>query len=68
MIADAPAGRAPFPAMIHLYVPDADVAHRRAIRAGAVSVREPSDASDGRRGGVRDAWGNEWWFTRPSAD
>jgi len=64
MIAEAPSGRSPFPAMIHLYVTDADSAYRRALGAGATSVREPTDASDGRRGGVRDAWGNEWWFTR----
>ena len=65
MIADAPSGRAPFPAMLHLYVTDADAAYHRALTAGATSVRAPSDAGDGRRGGVRDAWGNEWWFTRP---
>jgi PhnB protein len=66
MLADAPKGRTPFPGMLHLYVPDADVAYLRALRAGATSVREPADAPDGdRRGGVRDAWGNEWWFTRP---
>ena len=66
MVADSPSGRSPFPAMIHLYVSDADTAYRRALRAGATSVREPTDAPDGRRGGVRDAWGNEWWFTRPA--
>jgi PhnB protein len=66
MLADAPKNRPPFPAMIHLYVEDADAAFGRALKAGATSVREPTDAGDGRRGGVRDAWGNEWWFTRPS--
>jgi PhnB protein len=66
MIADTPGGREPFPAMIHLYVPDADAAYQRALRAGATSLREPADASDGRRGGVLDAWGNQWWFTRPA--
>lgn len=66
MLADLPTGRSPFPAMLHLYVPDADVAYRRALAAGATSVRAPTDASDGRRGGVRDAWGNEWWFTQPN--
>lgn len=65
MLAEAPAGRPTFPAMLHLYVTDADVAYRRALGAGATSVREPGDAEDGRRGGVRDAWGNEWWFTSP---
>jgi PhnB protein len=66
MIADVPERRGPFPAMLHLYVADADAAYERALKAGATSVREPTDEGDGRRGGVRDAWGNEWWFTRPS--
>jgi len=66
MLADAPEGRGPFPAMMHLYVSDVDAAYTRALHAGATSVREPSTATDGRRGGVRDAWGNEWWFTRPT--
>jgi len=65
MLGDAPSGRPPFPAMLHLYVPDVDSAYRRALKAGATSVREPTDGADGRRGGVRDAWGNEWWFTQP---
>jgi PhnB protein len=65
MMADAPAGRPAFPAMLHLYVSDVDAAHRRALEAGATNLREPTEASDGRRGGVRDSWGNEWWFTRP---
>jgi len=64
MLAEAPEGRDPFPAMLHLYVTDADAAFQRALKAGAESMREPTDADDGRRGGVRDAWGNEWWFTR----
>jgi PhnB protein len=66
MIADTPKDRDPFPAMIHLYVHDADAAYQRALRAGATSVRQPTAASDGYRGGVRDAWGNQWWFTSPS--
>ncbi len=67
MLAEAPAGHSPFPAMLHLYVADADAAYGKAIAAGATSLREPGDAEDGRRGGVKDAWGNEWWFTRPRA-
>lgn len=67
MIGEMPLGRAPFPAMLHLYVPEADLAYRRALDAGATSVREPAVAPDGlKRGGVRDAWGNEWWFSSPS--
>jgi PhnB protein len=66
MIGERPDGRSSFPAMIHLYVPDSTAAYRRALDAGATKVREPADAGDGtRRGGVRDAWGNEWWFSSP---
>lgn len=57
-----------FPAMVHVYVDDADAAYRRAVTAGAKNVRAPEDQADGdRRGGVQDRWGNQWWFTRPSA-
>lgn len=66
MLAEAPERGGSFPAMLHLYVTDADAAYARAIAQGAESVRAPTDASDGRRGGVRDRWGNEWWFTRPT--
>ena len=34
--------------------------------AGATEVRPPADTPDGhRRGGVKDRWGNEWWFSSP---
>ena len=53
----------PMPAMIHLYVPDADATYRRALAAGAKSVREPADQFYGNRsGGVEDACGNQWWM------
>ncbi len=64
MLADVPDGFSPFPAKLHLYVKDVDAAHARALRAGAREIRPPTDQSDGdRRSGLRDAWGNEWWFT-----
>lgn len=50
-------------AMLHLYVPDVDVQYKRAIEAGADSLREPADQFYGdRSGGVKDPWGNEWWL------
>ncbi len=67
MIGEPPSGRRPFPAMVHLYVPDVDARYATALQAGATSVQEPTRSPDGdRRGGVRDEWGNEWWFTTPS--
>ena len=51
------------PAMLHLYVPDADATYRRAIEAGGKSVREPRDEFYGdRSGGVQDPAGNQWWI------
>ena len=66
MLADAVSVGETFPAIVHLDVPGVDVAHRRARGSGASSVHPPTDEPYGdRRGGVRDAWGNPWWFTRP---
>lgn len=66
MIGEAPVGRDPFPAMLHLYVEDAAAAFRRAISAGAREVQAVGDSGDGfLRGGAKDPWGNEWWFSSP---
>jgi PhnB protein len=52
-----------FPGMLHLYMEDVDAVYRRAIQAGAKSIREPADQLYGdRTGGVEDAWGNQWWI------
>ena len=67
MIGETPEGRERFPAMLHLYVDDAAVTFRKAIAEGAVEVRKVTDSEGGlQRGGVRDAWGNEWWFSSPT--
>jgi len=67
MIGRAPPGQPQFPAMLHLYVSNTDVAYNRALKAGATSVRSPTIEPDGdKRGGVQDAWGNQWWFATPS--
>lgn len=52
------------PAMLHLYVEDADAVFRRAVEAGARVVREPEDQFYGdRSGGVVDPTGNQWWIS-----
>ena len=57
---------APTTAMLFLYVDDVDAWHSRALEAGATSIMPPADAADGdRRGGVRDACGNVWFFGKP---
>ena len=50
-------------AMIHLYMPDTDAIYKRALAAGATSVREPADQFYGdRSAGVRDEFGNQWYI------
>lgn len=49
--------------MLYLYVDDVDAVYKRALLAGATSVREPTDQFYGdRNGGVKDAAGNLWWI------
>ena len=65
MLADASTsdqGQA-MPAMIHLYVEDADATFEKAVGAGATVVRDLRDEFYGdRSGGVRDSVGNLWWI------
>lgn len=63
MLTDGGGDWPPIPANVHVYVPDVDDVHRRALEAGAVSVQEPVKKDDeDRRGGVRDAGGTTWWI------
>jgi uncharacterized glyoxalase superfamily protein PhnB len=55
-------GGNPYPAMLHLYVEDADVVYERALSEGAISAAEPHDTSFGdHRAAFNDRWGNQWW-------
>jgi PhnB protein len=63
MLASASAALHAKTAMLHLYVSDVDAAYRRAVEAGAESLREPADQTYGdRSAGLKDRWGNEWWL------
>ena len=53
----------PMPTMFYLYVPDCDAVYQRALKAGATSIAEPVDHPYGdRSGGVKDAFGNQWYI------
>jgi uncharacterized glyoxalase superfamily protein PhnB len=53
----------PMPSMFYLYVPNVDATYSRALNAGATSISEPADQSYGdRSGGVKDAFGNQWYI------
>jgi len=63
MVGEAGEHTPPMPAMLHLYLEDTDTAYRRALAAGATSLREPEDQFYGDRvAGVQDAFGNQWWL------
>jgi len=65
MLADAQTSDSgqPMPAMLYVYVRDADAVYEKALAAGAKSVREPADQFYGdRSAAVTDAFGNQWWF------
>lgn len=51
------------PAMLYLYVEDCDALFKRAIAAGGTVIMEPMNMFYGdRSGGLKDAWGNQWWI------
>ena len=53
----------PLPAMLYLYVDDADAVYKEALTAGGTSLLEPAELGDGdRRVGVQDPCGNQWYI------
>ena len=63
MMGEANEGNPPMPGMLYLYIEDCDEIYRRSLKAGAESLREPEDQFYGdRTAGVKDAFGNQWWF------
>lgn len=65
MIADAGGAYPPFPAWLHVYVPDVDETYRKALEAGGIAVQEPvrKEGDPDKRGGVKDPCGNTWWIS-----
>lgn len=63
MLADGGDDWPPFPAYVHIYVPDVEETYRRALEAGAMSVQEPIKKNDpDKRCGVKDVGGTTWWI------
>jgi PhnB protein len=62
-LADATPEFPAMPAAIHLYVPDVDAVHARAVRAGGVAKLPPTDQEYGERSSfVQDSAGNHWYI------
>jgi uncharacterized glyoxalase superfamily protein PhnB len=51
------------PGAIHIYVPDVDQTHQRALERGGQSLHEPMEMEYGERSSaVRDSHGNNWYI------
>lgn len=62
MVGQATEQFTPRPQTLYVYLPDVDAAYKRAMTAGAKSLREVSDQFYGDRvGGFEDLAGNWWW-------
>ena len=68
-ISEARAEWPPMPMGLHLYVPNVDEVYERALKAGGISIQAPADQPYGdRSGGVRDAFGNQWFIATHMRD
>ena len=62
-IAEATERFGPMPSALHIYVPDIDETHRRAIENGAQVLHEPMEMDYGERASaVKDMAGNHWYI------
>lgn len=69
MMADACTEWQPMSGTVHLYVNDTDATYKRALEAGATSLREPADQFYGdRSAGVQDPAGNHWFVATHKED
>jgi len=69
MMGEPTAEAKPMPSMIYLYLEDTDAAYRRALEAGATSLRTPTDMFYGdRNAAVTDPLGNQWWIATHMED
>jgi len=69
MLSEACGDAGPMPAVMWLYVEDADAVFDRALKAGATKITDPQDQFFGdRAGGVKDPFGNTWWIATHQED
>lgn len=63
MLSEASAEYPAIPSMMYIYFENVDEVYKKAIEAGGVSLREPTNEFYGDRScGVKDPAGNQWWF------
>jgi len=63
MLSEASETYPPLPVMLYIYFDDVDTVYKKAVDAGGVSLREPTNEFYGDRScGVKDVSGNQWWM------
>jgi PhnB protein len=63
MMGEAGDSVTPMPAMLYVYVTDADAMFARATKAGGAPLRQPETQFYGdRHGAITDPCGNQWWI------
>jgi PhnB protein len=63
MLSEASEKYPPMPVMLYIYFDDVDAVYKKAVEAGGISLREPTDEFYGDRScGVKDVSGNQWWM------
>ena len=63
MMGERPVDAAPSPAMLYMYVEDADTLYQQAVAAGGKSIMAMTDQFYGdRSGAVEDPSGNQWFI------
>ncbi len=63
MLSEGSAEYPAVPSMLYIYFDNVDEVYQKALAAGGVSLREPTNEFYGDRScGVKDTSGNQWWF------
>jgi uncharacterized glyoxalase superfamily protein PhnB len=63
MLSEASETYPPLPVMLYIYFEDVDTVYKKAVDAGGISLREPTNEFYGDRScGVKDVSGNQWWM------
>jgi uncharacterized glyoxalase superfamily protein PhnB len=63
MLSEASEDHQAMPCTLYIYVEDVDTVYKRAVEAGGISLREPTNEYYGdRSAGVKDQSGNQWWI------
>lgn len=65
MFCDATEIYTPRPAGMFILIENVDEVYNTALANGAVPLQEPGDREYGYTAGFQDAFGNQWWLTKP---